>query len=156
MICIQGVPQPPISWGCLFTSFWLAFGASVFSPHPITVRLPSILPMLPTQATVPPNSLPPSPPVIAFFSLPSGTEMSSLGHLSLFRLLSSVDCILCILYGSFSFSFSFSFSLLFLFLFFLFLFLFLFFYFSFSFFFFLFIFYFFLFFFIFFWLISTY
>jgi hypothetical protein len=36
--------------------------------------------------------------VIAFFSLPSGTEVSSLGHFSLLSFLSSVDCILVILH----------------------------------------------------------
>jgi hypothetical protein len=36
--------------------------------------------------------------VIALFSLPSGTEASSLGHFSLLNFLSSVDCILGIIY----------------------------------------------------------
>ena len=38
------------------------------------------------------------PPVIAFFSLPSGIEASSLGPFGLLTFLSSVDCILGILY----------------------------------------------------------
>jgi hypothetical protein len=44
------------------------------------------------------SSLLPSPLVIAFFSLPSGTEASSLGPFSLLNFLSSVECILGILY----------------------------------------------------------
>jgi hypothetical protein len=39
--------------------------------------------------------------VIAFFSVPSGTEPSSLGHFSLLSLLNSVNSILYILYVCF-------------------------------------------------------
>ena len=48
--------------------------------------------------TFPPKSLPPSPLVIAFFSLSSGTEASLLGHFSLFTFLSSMYYILGIVY----------------------------------------------------------
>jgi hypothetical protein len=58
-------------------------------PFPLTQ---SYLP----QSTFPPRSLPPTPLMIAFFSLPNGTEAYSLGHFSLFS--SSVDCILGIMY----------------------------------------------------------
>jgi hypothetical protein len=47
-------------------------------------------PLLLTPFTFPPKSLPPSPLVIAFFYLPSGTEAPSLGSFSLLTFLSSV------------------------------------------------------------------
>jgi hypothetical protein len=87
-------PPPPTSYFLkLPTFFLLALRASVLFPHPIPVQVPSSL------STFPPKSLPPFPLMIAFFSLPSGTETSSLGHFSLLSLLNSVDCILCTLYG---------------------------------------------------------
>jgi hypothetical protein len=52
------------------------------------------------------RSLPPSPLVITFFSLPGGTEASSLGPFSLLTFLSSVDYnlyIFCPFFGSFPF-----------------------------------------------------
>jgi hypothetical protein len=47
-------PQPPISWGCLFTLFLLSLGASVLFPHPISGHIP-----------LSPNSIP-----LLFISLP--------------------------------------------------------------------------------------
>jgi hypothetical protein len=35
-----GSPQPPISWGCLFTFFLLALRASVLFPHPLPDQVP--------------------------------------------------------------------------------------------------------------------
>ena len=116
-----GSPQPFTSQGYLFPFFLLALRASVLFPHPIAGQVPLSSPHFsPTPSTFPPRSLPPSPLVIAFFSLPSGTEASSLGHFSLLTL-SSVDCIFGILYFFFFsflfFSFlSFFFFLLFLFI----------------------------------------
>jgi hypothetical protein len=89
-------PQPPTSRGFLFPFFLLAFRASALFPHPIPSPFPH-------------RSLPPSPLGVAFFSLPSGTEASSLEPFSLlnyyyyyyyyfFFFFSSVDCILAILY----------------------------------------------------------
>jgi hypothetical protein len=48
--------QSPISWGCLFTFFLLALGASVLFPHPIPdqVSLPPLCPL-----SLPGPSLPP-------------------------------------------------------------------------------------------------
>ena len=83
-------PQSPISWGCLFPFFLLTLRASVLFPHPIPDQVPLFPPLLPTPSTFPPRSLPPSPLVIAFFSLPSGTEASWLGPFSLLSLLNSV------------------------------------------------------------------
>jgi hypothetical protein len=72
-------------------------------PHPHSLPSPSqVPPSLPLSL---PPSIPSSPLVITFFSLPIGTEASSLGHFHLLSLLNSVDCILCILYGFFSFFF---------------------------------------------------
>jgi hypothetical protein len=64
-------PQPPISWGCLFLFFLLAFRASVLFPHPIS-----------DQVALSPSSLPSpiphhSPLLIAFFYLPNRTEAST-------------------------------------------------------------------------------
>jgi hypothetical protein len=84
-----GSPQPP---SCLFPFFLLALRASVLFPHPIPDQVSL---SAPTPHPLPcPLSLPPSPLMIAFFCLPSGTEVSSLGHFSLVTFLSSVDCIL--------------------------------------------------------------
>ena len=78
----------------LFPFFLLALRASLLFPHPILhsffltqylIRLllfPSLSPFL----------------VIAFFYVPSGTEESSLGPFILMTILSSVDCILGIVY----------------------------------------------------------
>jgi hypothetical protein len=62
---------------------------------------PTALP--PCPYSLPSPSLTPSSLVIAFFSLPSGTEAYFLGHFSLLSLLNSVDYILCILYVFFLF-----------------------------------------------------
>ena len=86
-----GPPQPPISWGCNFIFFLLALRASVLFPHPISNQVPLYPPCpQPHPHLLPSSSLPPSPLVIAFFSLLSGTEASSLGHFSLLSLLNSV------------------------------------------------------------------
>jgi hypothetical protein len=95
-----GSAQPPISWGCLFPFFQLALRASMLFPHPI----PDQFPLSPHSFPPPTLTLPPSPLVIAFFSLPSGTEASLLGHFSLLTFLSSVDCILGILLGRLSYT----------------------------------------------------
>ena len=80
----------------LFPFFLLALTASVLFPHPIPDQVSL---SAPTPHPLPcPLSLPPSPLMIAFFCLPSGTEVSSLGHFSLLTFLSSMDCILGILY----------------------------------------------------------
>jgi hypothetical protein len=71
--------------------FLLTFRASVIFPYPI----PDKIPLLSHPLSL---SLPPSPLVIAFFSLPSGTEVSLLGHFSLLSFFSSVYCIFWILY----------------------------------------------------------
>jgi hypothetical protein len=94
-----GSLQPPISQGCLFPFFLPALRASVLFPHPIRFCPHSPCP----PSTFPTTSLPPFPLMIAFFSLPSGTEASSLGHFSLLNFLISVDCILGILYFFFFF-----------------------------------------------------
>jgi hypothetical protein len=104
-----GSPQRLISWGCLFIFFLLAHRASVIFPPPIPDQVPLYTPLLPHPIHFP-SQIPPSPLVIAFFSLPSGTEASSLGHFSLLSLLNSLDCILCILYEFFSFLFFFFFG----------------------------------------------
>ena len=102
-VCVHSrvSPQPPNSWGCLFTFFLLAFRASVLFDYPIPDQgsgfpLPSTL--LHTPSTYPPRSLPPSTIVIDFFSLPSVTEESSIGQFSFLRFFSSVDYILGIMY----------------------------------------------------------
>jgi hypothetical protein len=89
-------PQPPTSRGFQFLFFLLALRASVLFPHLIPDQVP-----LSSQPPSPflPQYLPCSPVVIAFFSLPSGTEVSSVGSFSLLAFLSSVYCILCILYS---------------------------------------------------------
>jgi hypothetical protein len=97
--CILGVGvslQPPISWGCLFPFFLLALRALVLFPHTMPDQVP-FSPSTPFPVHFP-TQVPPSPVVVAFFSLPSGTEAASLGHLSLLSFLSSVDYILDILY----------------------------------------------------------
>jgi hypothetical protein len=77
----------------------LSAGPQRFSPFPSpNTRSGSLLLPTPTPSTFPPRSLPPSPFVFAFFSLPSATEVSSLGHFSFVIFLSSVNCILIILY----------------------------------------------------------
>ena len=83
----EGSLQPPTSWGYLFPFFLPALRASALFSHPIP-----LLP--PTPSTLPPRSLPPTPLVNPFFSLPSETWALYLVHL----FLSSVDCILDILY----------------------------------------------------------
>ena len=101
--------QPPIFRDCLFLFFLLALRDSVLFLHPIPDQVPSPLPPLPSPppptSTFPRRFLLPSPLVIDFISLPSGTESSSLGPFNLLIFLSFVDCILGILY-LFFFSFS--------------------------------------------------
>ena len=63
-------------------------------PHPIPDQAPLSLPLhhsiyFPSTSSPTPHS----PLVIAFFSLPSETEASSLEHFSLLSFLSSVECI---------------------------------------------------------------
>ena len=84
-------------------------GPQGFSPVSVLL-LPSYLIMFllspPGRSALPPRSLLFLSPVIAFFSLPSGTEASSLGPFSLLTFLSSVDYILnifCPFFGSFPF-----------------------------------------------------
>jgi hypothetical protein len=91
-------PQSPISWCCLLIFFLLALRASVLFPFPIPDQVSLSLLLPPTQSTFSPRSLHPSPLVIAFLSLLSGTEASLLGPFSLLSFWSSVDCILGILY----------------------------------------------------------
>jgi hypothetical protein len=79
-----------------FHSFCWPSGLQSFSFSQYQIRLPSP-PNFPPSSTFSSRSLPPSPLVIAFFSLPSGTEASSYGSFSLLTFLNSVDCILSIL-----------------------------------------------------------
>ena len=72
--------------------FLLALLAAVLLPDPI----PDSVTLSPPSSFLP-RSLLPSSLMIAFFSLPSGTEASSLGHFSLSTFFSSVDCMLGIL-----------------------------------------------------------
>ena len=111
---------PTGSWEPLISSIWnflkvlpthpyhtllhismYSLGPQGFSPVSVLL-LPSYLIMFllspPGRSALPPRSLLFLSPVIAFFSLPSGTEASSLGPFSLLSFLSSVDCILVILY----------------------------------------------------------
>jgi hypothetical protein len=71
---------------------WLQF----FSLTQYQISFPLSPPPSKTLSTFPSRSLPPSPLVIGFFFLPSGNEVSSLGHFSLLSFLSSVNCILSI------------------------------------------------------------
>jgi hypothetical protein len=91
-------------WRVPLTSYFLRLPVYILSAGPqgffshftsLSTRkgrpLPSTLPTLPPNpSTFPARYTPPSTPVIAFFSLP--------GHFSLLSVLSSVDCILGILY----------------------------------------------------------
>ena len=90
-------------WGTPPTSYFLRLPVSILSDGPqgfSPFSSPNTRSGSPLPATVsPPKSFPLSPLEIAFFSLPSETEASLLGHFSLLNLLNSVDCILCILYG---------------------------------------------------------
>ena len=82
----------------------LSAGPQGFSPFPShNTRSGSPLASHPHPFTVL-SQAPPSQLVIAFFSLPSGTEASSLGPFSLLTFLSSVDCILGILLGRLSYT----------------------------------------------------
>ena len=98
LVHFGGLPLPPVSLGCLFPFFLLVLRASVLFTHPIPDEVP-LSPQPPSLWTFPSRSLPPSPLVIAFFSLPSGTGASSLWPFSFFlSFLSFVDTILSILY----------------------------------------------------------
>ena len=62
-----------------FHSFCWPLGISVLSPHPIPNHVP-----LSTPHPIPfPSQVPPSPLMVAFFSLPSRTEASSHGPFGL-------------------------------------------------------------------------
>ena len=75
-------------------------GFQSFSPTQYQIMFPSLhSPILLL------SQVHPSPLVVAFFSLPSRTGTSSLGPFSLLTFLSSVDCILGILYSFFFFFF---------------------------------------------------
>jgi hypothetical protein len=97
------VPQPLIFWGAWFRGlfFLLALRASVLYLTQYQIRFPFPSHCTP-PITFPPRPLPSFLLVIAFFSLPRGTEGSSLGLFSLLTFLSSVDCFLGVL--SFFFS----------------------------------------------------
>jgi hypothetical protein len=91
--------DPPTSYFLRLPDYIISVGPRGFSPFPSPNTRPgSPLPPTPPPSTIPPVSFPPTILVIAFFSLPSGTEVSSLGHFSLLRFLSSMDCILDILF----------------------------------------------------------
>ena len=76
-----------------FYSFCWPSGLQYVSPTQCLMRFPSS-PPYPLSHTG--SSL--LPLVIAFFSIPSGIEASSLGLFGLLNFLSSLDCILCILH----------------------------------------------------------
>ena len=106
---------PPTSYFLRLPVCILSSGPQGFSPFPSpTTRSGSPLPPLPhhTPSTFPPRSLPSSPLVIAFFSLLSGTEASSLGH---FSLLSLEFCGLYLVYSVWVFFFFFFLSFFFFF-----------------------------------------
>ena len=89
-----------------FSVYILSAGPQGFSPFSSpNTRSGYPLPFPPP--TFPPRSLPPSSLVIAFFSFPSGTEVSSVGHFSLLSLLNSVGLYLmysvCWFWGFFVF-----------------------------------------------------
>jgi hypothetical protein len=77
----------------------LSSGLQSFSFTKYQIRFNSFSPLPPPLATFPPRSLSPSPLVIAFLSLPSGTEVSSLRHFCLFNflILGTVSWIFCTL-----------------------------------------------------------
>jgi hypothetical protein len=79
-----------------FHSFCWPSGLQPFSLTQYQIIFPATFLFPPTPSTFPPKSLPPSPLVIAFFSLPSGTEVFSLG---LFSLLSFEFCGLYLVYS---------------------------------------------------------
>jgi hypothetical protein len=101
--CILGIP--PTSYFLRFPVSIFSAGPQVFSPSPSPSQVPLSPHCSPTPSTFPPKSLPLSPLVIAFSSLPSRTELSSFGNLSLLSLLNSVDFILSTRYGFFLFFF---------------------------------------------------
>jgi hypothetical protein len=93
---------PPTSYfrGWRFPVSILSAGPQGFSPFPSSNTrshppTPWLLPL--PLCTFPPRPLLLSPVVIVFFFIPSGTDISSLGHFSLLTFLSSMDCILGIL-----------------------------------------------------------
>ena len=87
---------PPTSYLWRLPVSILSAGPQVFSPFlSPNIRSGSNAPFSPVYF---PSQVSPSPLVIAFLSFSSGTEASSLGHFSLLIFLSSVDCILYILY----------------------------------------------------------
>jgi hypothetical protein len=78
-----------------FHSFCWPSGLQSFSPTQYQIMSASSL----NPGPCPLSHSGPSRLVIAFFSFPSGTEAYSLGPFSLLNFLSSVDCILGILYS---------------------------------------------------------
>ena len=115
-LCVLGVSHLPNLWcvlGCpsnllfpevvCFHSFCWPLGLQFFSLTQHQIRFPS-----PHQCTPPPCLLSlPSPNLRLLSSLPSGTEMSSLGDFSLLNYLSSLNCILGILHMVLDFWFCF-------------------------------------------------
>jgi hypothetical protein len=77
----------------MFPLILLAIGASLLVPQYLIMFAPSSALPTPLSHPVPSLFL-----LSAFFSLPSGIETSSLGPFDLLTSLSSVDCILGILY----------------------------------------------------------
>jgi hypothetical protein len=101
LVGLGGVGVPPTSYLPrlpVYIFFLLALRASVLVlfPHSIPDQVPLSPPTFPHPylLSLPGPSLLPSPLVIAFFSFPRGTEVSSLGPFSLLTFLSFVDCIL--------------------------------------------------------------
>jgi hypothetical protein len=105
--CILGVCVgcPPTSYFLRLPVYIHSAGPQLFSPFlspnsrsgsPLPPTVPQPCPLSLSSCSLPPHLW-----LIAFFSLPSGNEASSLGHFSLLSLLNSVDCVLCILYRFF-------------------------------------------------------
>jgi hypothetical protein len=93
-------------WSVPRTSYLLTPKVACFYSFLFLHPIPDQLPLSPFcfthhQETSPLRLLCPSQVVIGFFSLSSGTEVSSLGHFSLLTFLSAVVCILGILYFCF-------------------------------------------------------
>jgi hypothetical protein len=80
-----GVTPPPITQGCLFPFFLLALWASLLSCSQYLI----VIPYFPPSHLSHPSPSLPLPSVIAFFTLLSGIEVSSLEPFSLLTFLSS-------------------------------------------------------------------